>query len=285
MAGTTALTVSVGVLASAFYTNIFSAPVLVGAGDIATCPNTGDEATATLLEDIEGTVFTTGDNAYPDGTDADFENCYEPSWGRYKPRTYPSPGNHEYHTPGASGYFDYFGVAAGDPGEGYYSYNQGAWHVVVLNSNIAVEPGPAQHEWLRADLASNTATCTLAYWHHPLFSSGHHGNQIKMKQIWEALYAADVDEVVNGHDHDYERFALQGPSGEAHPARGIREFVVSTGGGGLRPFETIQPNSEVRSADTHGILKLTLNPTSYDWEFVPVSGGETFTDSDSGSCH
>jgi hypothetical protein len=163
MAGTTALAVSVGVLASAFYTNIFSAPVLVGAGDIATCPNTGDEDTAALLEDIEGTVFTTGDNAYPDGTDADFENCYEPSWGRHKPRTYPSPGNHEYHTPGASGYFDYFGVAAGDPGEGYYSYNQGAWHVVVLNSNIAVEPGSAQHEWLRADLASNTATCTLAY--------------------------------------------------------------------------------------------------------------------------
>ena len=275
MAGTTALTVSVGVLASAFYTNIFSTPVLVGAGDIATCPNTGDEDTAALLEDIEGTVFTTGDNAYPDGTDADFENCYEPSWGRHKPRTYPSPGNHEYHTPGASSYFDYFGVAAGDPGEGYYSYNQGAWYVVVLNSNIAVEPGSAQHEWLRADLASNTATCTLAYWHHPLFSSGHHGNQTKMKPIWEALYAADVDVVVNGHDHDYERFALQDPSGEADPARGIREFVVGTGGGGLRPFETNQLNSEVRRADTHGILKLTLNPTSYDWEFVPVGGGET----------
>ncbi len=284
MAGTTALIVSVGVLASAFYTNIFSGPVLVGAGDIATCPNTEDEDTAALLEDIEGTIFTTGDNAYPDGTDADFENCYEPSWGRHKPRTYPSPGNHEYHTPGASGYFNYFGVAAGDPGEGYYSYNQGAWHVVVLNSNIAVEPGSAQHEWLRADLASNTAICTLAYWHHPLFSSGHHGNQTKMKLLWEALYAADVDVVVNGHDHDYERFALQDPSGEADPARGIREFVVGTGGG-LRPFETFQPNSEVRSADTHGILKLTLNPTSYDWEFVPVSGGETFTDSGSGSCH
>ncbi len=176
-------------------------------------------------------------------------------------------------------------MAAGDPGEGYYSYNQGAWHVVVLNSNIAVEPGSAQHEWLRADLTSNTATCTLAYWHHPLFSSGHHGNQTKMKPIWEALFAADVDVVVNGHDHDYERFALQDPSGEADPTRGIREFVVGTGGGGLRPFETIQPNSEVRSADTHGILKLTLNPTSYDWEFVPVSGGETFTDSGSGSCH
>ena len=264
--------------------SIFSASVLVGAGDIATCPSTGDEATANLIDDIDGTIFTTGDNAYPDGTDADFENCYEPSWGRHKLRTYPSPGNHEYHIPGASGYFDYFGAAAGDPAEGYYSYNLGAWHVVVLNSSITVEPGSAQHEWLRADLASNTSTCTVAYWHHPLFSSGHHGNQNNVKPTWDALYAANVDVVVNGHDHDYERFALQDPSGEADPAQGIREFVVGTGGVDLRPFETIQPNSEVRNADTHGVLKLTLNPTSYDWEFVPVRG-ETFTDSGSGSCH
>ncbi len=264
--------------------SIFSVPVLVGAGDIATCPSTGDEATAGLIDDIDGTIFTTGDNAYPDGTDADFENCYEPSWGRHKPKTYPSPGNHEYHTPGASGYFDYFGAAAGDPAKGYYSYNLSAWHVVVLNSNIAVESGSAQHEWLRADLASNTITCTVAYWHHPLFSSGLHGNQNDMKATWDALYAADVDVVVNGHDHDYERFALQDPSGEVDPARGIREFVVGTGGSDLRSFETIQPNSEVRDADTHGVLKLTLNPTSYDWEFVPVTG-ETFTDSGSGSCH
>lgn len=264
--------------------SIFSVPVLVGAGDIATCPSTGDEATADLIDDIDGTVFTVGDNVYPDGTDADFENCYEPSWGRHKPRTFPGPGNHEYHTPGASGYFDYFGAAAGDPAEGYYSYNVGAWHVVVLNSNVAVEPGFAQQEWLRADLASNTTSCTVAYWHHPLFSSGLHGNQNSMKPIWDALYAANVDVVVNGHDHDYERFALQDPSGEADPARGIREFVVGTGGGGLRPFETIQPNSEVRNADTHGVLKLTLNPTSYDWEFIPVTG-ETFTDSGSDSCN
>ncbi len=228
-------------------------------------------------------IFTTGDNVYPDGTDVDFQNCYEPSWGRHKPRTYPSPGNHEYHIPGASGYFDYFGAAAGDPAEGYYSYNLGAWHVVVLNSNIAVGPGSAQHEWLRADLVSNTATCTVAYWHHPLFSSGLRGNQNNMKPAWDVLYAANVDVVVNGHDHDYERFALQDPSGEADPARGVREFVVGTGGVGLRPFETIQPNSEVRNADTHGALKLTLNTTSYDWEFVPMAG-KTFTDSGSGNC-
>lgn len=261
----------------------FSAPVLVGAGDIAACPSTGDEATADLIDDIDGTIFTMGDNAYPDGTDADFQNCYEPSWGRHKPRTYPSPGNHEYHTPGASGYFDYFGAAAGDPAKGYYSYNLGAWHVVVLNSNIAAEPDSTQHEWLSADLAS-TATCTVAYWHHPLFSSGLHGNQNNMKLTWDALYAANVDVVVNGHDHDYERFAPQDPSGEADSARGIREFVAGTGGVGLRPFETIQPNSEVRNSDTHGVLKLTLNPTSYNWEFIPVTG-ETFTDSGSASCH
>lgn len=257
---------------------------LVGTGDIATCPSTGDEATADLIDDIDGTIFTTGDNAYPDGTDANFQNCYEPSWGRHKARTYPSPGNHDYHTPGAAGYFDYFGAAVGDPAEGYYSYDLGAWHVVVLNSNIAVEPGSAQHEWLRADLASSTATCTVAYWHHPLFSSGDHGNQNNMKPTWDELYSANVDVVVNGHDHDYERFALQDPSGEADPARGIREFVVGTGGVDLRPFKTIHSNSEVRNAATHGVLKLTLNPTSYDWEFIPVAG-ETFTDSGSGNCH
>jgi acid phosphatase type 7 len=281
---TIALTVAVGVVASTLYTGIFKSPILVGAGDIATCPSAEDEATADLLDDINGTVFTSGDNAYPDGTETNFENCYEPSWGRHKARTYPSPGNHEYHIPGASGYFDYFGAAAGDPSEGYYSYNLGDWHVVVLNSNIAAESGSAQHEWLRADLASNRASCTVAYWHHPLFSSGHHGNQPSMKPTWEALYAANVDVVVNGHDHAYERFAPQDPSGAADTTRGIREFVVGTGGAELRPFKTMQPNSEVRNADTHGVLKLTLNANSYDWEFVPVTG-ESFTDSGSDSCH
>ncbi len=261
---------------------------LVGAGDIATCRSTGNETTADLIDDIDGTIFTTGDNAYPDATDANIQNCYEPSWGRHKPRTYPSPGNHEYHTSGASGYFDYFGAAADDPAEGYYSYELGSWHIVSLNSMCEEAGGCGEDSpmvsWLKEDLAANPKTCTLAYFHHPLFSSGQHGNQTKMKQTWDALYAAKVDVVVNGHDHDYERFALQDPTGEADSGRGIREFVVGTGGAGLRPFETIQPNSEVRNADTHGVLKLTLNPTSYDWEFVPVSG-ETFTDSDSDSCH
>ncbi len=261
---------------------------LVGTGDIATCPGTGDEATADLIDDIDGTIFTTGDNAYPDATDANFQNCYEPSWGRHKPRTYPSPGNHEYHIPGASGYFDYFGAAAGDPAEGYYSYELGNWHIVSLNSMCEEAGGCGEDSpmvsWLKGDLAASSNTCTLAYWHHPLFSSGYHGNQDKMKPTWDALYAANVDVVLNGHDHAYERFAPQDPSGVADSTRGIREFVVGTGGADLRPFETIQPNSEVRNADTHGVLRLTLQATSYDWEFVPVAG-KMFTDSGSASCH
>jgi hypothetical protein len=269
--------------------------ILVGAGDIADCSgsegagSTGGEATAKLLDRMAGMIFTAGDNAYRSGTKAEFAECYAQSWGRHKARTLPAPGNHEYYTANASGYFNYFGAAAGDPSEGYYSYNLGQWHVVVLNSmceNVGgCEDSSPMMRWLREDLAANPRSCTLAYWHHPLFSSGaEHGNDPRMKPIWDALYAANVDVVVNGHDHDYERFAPQDPNGIADSARGIREFVVGTGGAGLYSFGKIQPNSEVRNADTHGVLKLTLYSTSYDWEFVPVSG-ERFTDSGSGSCH
>lgn len=268
---------------------------LAGAGDIADCSHsegvdsTGGEATAELLDGIAGTVFTTGDNVYESGTDAEFEECYGPGWGRHKARTYPSPGNHEYYTANASGYFDYFGAAAGDPGEGYYSYDLGGWHVVVLNSmceNVGgCEDGSPMLRWLEEDLVVNPKTCTVAYWHHPLFSSGGtHGDQAKMKPVWDVLYAANVDVVVNGHDHDYERFAPQDPNGVADSERGIREFVVGTGGASLRPFGEIKPNSEIRNADTHGVLELTLRPTGYHWEFVPAVS-ETFTDSGSGSCH
>ena len=262
--------------------------ILVGAGDIAGCSSEGDEATAALLDGIDGTVFTVGDNVYESGTDAEFEECYQPSWGRHKARTYPSPGNHEYYTANASGYFHYFAAAAGEPGEGYYSYDLGEWHVVALNGmceNVGgCEADSPMVRWLEEDLSANPKTCTLAYWHHPLFSSGYHGNQPKMKPTWDTLYAANVDVVVNGHDHSYERFAPQDPNGVADSERGIREFVVGTGGINLRPFETIEPNSEVRNADAYGLLKLTLRSTSYDWEFVPVVG-ETFTDSDGGECH
>ena len=263
-------------------------PVLVGAGKIGACDSPGDEATARLLDSLLGTVFTAGDNAYDSGTAAQFRDCYGPTWGRHKARTMPSPGKHDYYTSGASGYFGYFGAAAGDPARGYYSYDLGAWHVVSLNSNCEEVGGcgvtSPMVSWLKRDLAANPRTCTAAYFNHPLFSSGRHGNQAKVRPIWDALYAADADVVVNGHDHDYERFAPQDPSGAYDASRGIRQFVVGTGGAHHAPFGTTKPNSQVRNNDTYGVLRLTLRPGGYDWEFVPEAG-KTFTDSGTTGCH
>jgi hypothetical protein len=265
-----------------------SPPVLIGAGDVADCSGQGDEATARLLRGTSGTIFTTGDNAYEAGTASEFSNCYDPTWGRHKARTRPTPGNHEYKTPGASGYYGYFGKAAGDPEKGYYSYNLGGWHIVSLNAECEYVGGCWANSpmvgWLEQDLASHPKPCTLAYWHDPLFSSGEHGAAPKMKSSWDALYAAGAEVVLNGHDHDYERFAPQTPSGVADSAGGIREFVVGTGGRELRPFGDIVAHSEVRNADTFGVLKLTLHPNGYEWKFVPVAG-ESFTDSGKGNCH
>jgi hypothetical protein len=262
--------------------------VLVGAGDIANCSTTTDKATAKLLDNISGKVFTSGDNAYASGTAAQFKNCYAPTWGRHKARTKPSVGNHEYYTAGASGYFNYFGAAAGHRKKGYYSYNLGDWHVIALNSMCEKVGGcgatSPMVRWLKQDLSANPKACTIAYWHHPLFSSGHHGNSTKMKPSYQVLYNNNADVVVNGHDHDYERFAPQIPNGTLDTTRGIREFVVGTGGTYLRPFSDIKPNSQVRNANTHGVLKLTLHATRYEWKFVPVAG-RTFTDSGSKSCH
>ncbi|MEO7840027.1 MAG: metallophosphoesterase, partial [Anaerolineales bacterium] len=258
-------------------------PVFVGAGDIANCSKTEDEATAKLLDNISGTVFTLGDNAYPDGTASQFTDCYGPTWGRHKSRTKPVPGNHDYHVSGASAYYNYFGAAAGDPSKGYYSYNLGAWHIIALNSEISHSAGSAQEKWLRADLAANPNVCTLAYWHKARFSSGQHGNITSTQTLWQALYDYGADVVLSGHDHTYERFAQQSPSGQADSARGIREFVVGTGGAGLYPFPAIQPNSQVRNNTTYGVLKLTLHSSSYDWQFVPVAG-QNFTDSGSSNC-
>lgn len=261
-----------------------AAAVLVGAGDIADCDVTQHEATAKLLDGIPGTVMALGDNAYEDGTDGEYANCYQPTWGRHKARTRPAAGNHDYHTSGAAGYYRYFGAAAGDPSKGYYSYNLGAWHIVVLNSNISASAGSAQEQWLRADLAASTATCTLAYWHHPRFSSGYHGNASGMQALWQALYDHNADVVVAGHEHNYERFAPQTPTGAADPVRGIREFIVGTGGRSLRSFGTTKPNSEVRDNTAHGVIKFTLHATSYDWQFIPIAG-KTFTDSGTANCH
>jgi len=259
--------------------------VLVGAGDIADCGSSGDEASAALLDGIPGTVFTAGDNAYDDGSAANFAQCYAPSWGRHKARTRPSPGNHDYNTSGAADYFAYYGVSAGEAGKGYYSYDLGDWHIVSLNSNVDMSAGSTQESWLRADLAATTRPCTLAYWHHSRFSSSsNHGNQSQTEPLWDALYDAGAEIVVSGHDHTYERFAPQTATGAADPARGIREFVVGTGGTGHYGLATPEPNSEARDNDTFGVLKLTLGPGTYAWEFVPVAG-KSFTDSGSGSCH
>jgi acid phosphatase type 7 len=264
--------------------------VLVGAGDIASCSSTGDEATASLLDNIAGTVFLLGDNVYDSGTATEYANCYNPSWGRHKARTQPSPGNHEYTTATAAGYYGYFGSAAGDPAKGYYSYNAGDWHIIVLNSNsscttISCAAGSPQEQWLRADLAANTKPCTLAYWHHPRFNSGaSHGNNTAVAPFWNALYEYNADVILNGHEHVYERFAPQTPGAVADNVRGIRQFTVGTGGRSHYTFGTIQPNSQARDGNTYGVLKLTLHATSYDWQFVPVAGA-SFTDSGTGSCH
>jgi acid phosphatase type 7 len=265
------------------------AVVLVGAGDIASCSSTGDEATALLLDGIAGTVFTLGDNAYSSGSATEYANCYDPTWGRQKARTRPAAGNHEYNTANATGYFGYFGAAAGDPTKGYYSYDAGAWHVVVLNSNCAAIGGCAagspQEQWLRADLAAHPVACTLAYWHHPRFNSGAaHGNDYEVQPLWQALYDANADLILNGHEHVYERFAPQTPAGVADPMRGIRQLTVGTGGASHYSLGTLQPNSEVFDGSTYGVVKLTLGSTSYSWQFIPVAG-QSFTDSGTTSCH
>ena len=256
--------------------------VLVGAGDIATS-GSGDSQTAKLIEQIPGTVFTAGDNAYSDGSSSNYSDYYNPTWGKFKSRTRPSPGNHDYRTSGASAYYKYFGSNAGPSGRGYYSYNIGDWHIISLNSNISMSSGSSQEKWLRADLAANPNKCALAYWHHPRFSSGEHGSSTKSKAIWQVLQDAGAEIVVVGHDHNYERFAPMTADGKKDLAKGIREFVVGTGGTSLRSMGSIA-NSEARNSSARGVLKLTLAPGSYQWEFIPVAG-KSYRDSGSGTCH
>jgi len=271
--------------------------VLMAAGDIAGCgaSQMGDTATASLLTaNPSDAIATLGDNAYESGSASDFANCYGPTWGTptLKAKTHPAPGNHEYYDNSADArdYFNYFGPAAGTSGQGWYSYDLGGWHVVVLNSSddcdpVACAKGSAQEQWLKADLAAHSAQCTLAYWHHPRWTSGFHGNDAAVAPFWDDLYAAGADVVLNGHDHDYERFAPQAPDETLDTARGIREFVVGTGG--YTEFEfgiNFAPNSQVHDDQTHGVLQLTLQPNGYAWTFLPEAG-KTFTDSGSASCH
>jgi hypothetical protein len=263
-------------------------PVLVGAGDIASCNNSGDAATSALLDRIPGTLFAAGDNAYDSGSTAQYASCYNPTWGRHKVRTRPVPGNHEYETTDAAPYFAYFGSQAGTPGQGWYAYDVGTWRIYSLNSNCAFvggcNAGSAQEMWLRADLAANPRFCSAAIWHHPLFSSGVHGATTTTRPLWEALQDAGADVVVNGHDHDYERFAPQRADGTADASTGIREFVVGTGGKELRAFSTVRANSDVRRSGVRGVLKLKLKTGSYSWRFVAASGS-TWSDSGSAVCH
>lgn len=264
--------------------------VVVAAGDIADCDSEGDAATAKLIENIDGTVLTLGDNAYNSGSAEDYADCYDPSWGQFKSRTKPTTGNHEWYTPGASGYFDYFGAVAGDRDEGYYSYDLGSWHVISLNSTCDKTGGcgekAPQVRWLEKDLAANSgASCILAYFHDPLFTSGEYRpGTTDVKPLWEALYDAEADVILNGHDHNYQRFIPQDADGKADPERGIREFVVGTGGANHYKIEDPIENTAAYNDDTYGVLKLTLLSDGYEWEFVPVAG-ESFTDFGTGGCH
>ena len=247
---------------------------LLAAGDIASCGSNGDEQTAALVSGLKGTIAALGDLAYDNGTEQEFRECYAPTWGRFVARTRAALGNHDYNTGTANAAI----AALRLPRQGWYSYPLGAWHVIVLNSNCeragGCGRGSPQWLWLKADLAATRARCTLAYWHHARFSSGSHGSDTATAPFWDLLARARADLVLQGHDHDYERFA---------PLRGIRSFVVGTGGKELRPFETVHPASEVRNADTWGVLRLTLRPTGYDWRFLSVPGS-TFTDAGRASC-
>ncbi len=281
-------------------------PVLGAAGDIACDPSspywspTGngknsndcrEKQTSDILVSLRqagqlNAVADLGDDVYENGAYQNYITSYDPTWGRLKDITRPAPGNHEYLTKGASGYYQYFGAVAGDPKKGYYSYDLGSWHIIVVNSNCSVvggcSKGSPQETWLSNDLSQHTGQCTLAYWHHPLYSSGEHGNFTGMQTIWQDLYNYGTSVVLTGHSHDYERFAPQDASGNADP-KGIREFVVGTGGKNHTGLYDLQPNSEVFNDKTYGILKLTLHSNSYDWQFIPEAG-KTFTDSGTGTC-
>jgi hypothetical protein len=267
---------------------------IYAAGDIADCrkykpENSGAGKTARLItpglaQDRNAAVLSLGDNTYPNGLLDEFTSCFDPTWGRFKNRIYPSPGNHEYNTPSAVGYFSYFGDQAGPSRRGYYSVDLGTWHIVSLNSNLQTLDHQQQVAWLKADLAAHPARCTLAFWHHPLFSSGGHGNNARVKDLWQALEAAGADVILSSHDHDYERFAPQDSNGRHDEARGIREFVVGTGGAKLTPITWSKTNSVVINNTTHGILRMVLKDNGYEWEFMPVDK-DGFTDHGTGLCH
>ena len=278
------------------------ASVMIGVGDIASCTQKLSIATAHLVDSVvradsiakvDDVVFTLGDNVYTSGTSAQFANCFTPTWGDPKKRImtklHPTPGNHEYYTTAADPYFQYFGAAAGPIGEGYYSYDVGAWHVVVVNSEIVVDPSftdsarTAQMDWVAKDLKAHKKLCTIAYWHRPRFSSGWHGSDPKFRPLWQLLYDNDVDLVLAGHDHDYERFRPMTPAGALDTIRGITEIVAGTGGEELRGFSTTLPNSAYRIEGRAGVLLLTLGKAEYRSAFLEIGG--RIWDQSGGKCH
>lgn len=228
-----------------------------------------------------------GDVQYENGSASAFAKSYDPAFGRYLSISHPAVGNHEYRVSGAAGYFGYFGARAGDPGKGYYSFDLGAWHLIALNSEcdeVSCSRGSPQETWLREDLAAHPDRCVLAYWHVPRWSNGaEHGDSRSVRAFVDALYDAHAEVILNGHDHDYERFAPRAASGDIDRAAGIREFVVGTGGKNLKP---VSPSSatEAYNDKAYGLLSLTLAPNSYSWRFVPEAG-ETYSDSGSATCH
>lgn len=273
--------------ARAFDAGVGSRPILIAAGDIATCGSAGTRATADLVTSIQGTVQTLGDNAYPDGSLRAFLACYNTTWGRFAYRTHADAGNHDWQTANAAGYFAYFGDRAGGTGHPWYSYALGTWHIVVLDADCpqvgGCGPTSEQGRWLAADLAAHPAACILAAWHQPRFTEGETGDDTDTAPFWQALYAAHAEIVLNGHEHDYERYAPQAPDGSPDPA-GIREFIVGTGGEATEAFAGHAPNLEARKTGVHGVLVLDLEPGRYTWQFRPVAG-QSFTDTGSGTCH
>jgi len=280
--------------------------VLVAVGDISCSPTSSHYnegrgtksrchmlATSDLAMSLKpAAVLTLGDNQYENGTLAAYQEAWANNWGRpaLKDITYPSIGNHEYNTPGASGYFDYFGARAGERGKGYYSFNLGSWHLIALNTGsndkckpLSCDENSEQEKWLREDLQKNSSACTLAYWHRPLFTSGLHRGATETRSFWRDLYDARADLVLNGHSHQYERFAPQNPNGDADPDHGVMQFVIGTGGKNLKGFWRSKANSLVRNSSSYGVLKVELQEKSYNWAFISEKG--QVLDSGSAECH
>ena len=250
-----------------------AAVALNAAGDIATCGNNaGAERTAALLDRLDGPILMLGDIAYEGGSIREFRECFDSVWGRHKDRIRPVPGNHEYRSKDADGYFDYWGARAGLNRKGYYSFALGGWHIVALNSNIDAMKGSKQEKWLREDLLATDAKCILAFWHHPVFSSARHGNNAKMRDLYRSLYERGASVVLAAHDHVYERFAPQDAAAQSDPARGIRSFTVGTGGRHLYRFKKIRANSEARHSESWGALRLLLEADRYSWKFLSDTG-------------